>query len=960
MSPSTKDRTSVEDNSCRLQEIRTVTEPKVTIIAIHGLETSSAGTWVYKHKRVRTSNHSGDTPGQPTKAAEETNWLKDPNMLPLDVPTAQIYTYDWPGNFLSGSIDEPLKGHATTFLADLGAELRRQPKRPIIFIASCFGGLLLAKALVMEYQDRDRRGDILSQTVGIVFLATPFRGTAAAALAKWAAVGARLIGKESSQSLVTMLWRTKKQLKELIDDFEEVMAHPMPMPLRCYYEQQKTQMVRRLRPRILGRALAPLSPKIMLVDQNSASLSGARYKQGRNVPHVLMNKFSGRTASDYKILIDDINHFVSKAQHTIYGRSQAPSIAHVMIPGRRNKDFAGRNIELERLASLIPPSSSENHCPVNAIVGLDGVGKSELAMEAAYRLHENYSDCSMFWVRSDSEESLKADYEGIMKALGLPVQPDNAVREVNQELDNRPGPWLLIFDGVDEKETFFKKWLDSEWLPKNKVGSILITTGNRGIASKLEAVTVDLSFMNDNEALDFLTRRLGSTHAGIDPTGQDADTVELLRLLAGLPLAIDLATKYINNTMCTVRDYVELWRKQGGKMIRSLCEFPSGQQRHSSDVSRRAMAATWLITLERIQQNTKASFEWMKFIAQCDQRNIPISMIERETGVTLNDAIEELMAYSFVTRPEYGSQCIDVHPLVQLAMKIWLSQRGQGKSTTLRTIERLQLPFPTSETLDKWKDEIGHVESMLEQHSDESIGYVQSVWRVIYMAGHARYLLNDKTRATMLHGRAMRMEALNPANLSATAARLRREGKYQEEEMQYNEVVKQHKVIFENDHPIVTEQEKHLASTLLMQGNTESAIKIYSRVLSVEERMLGTEHPCTLATRRSLGLSLKANGDLAGAIAHYEALLRVEKETLENISAAAISSMDELAILYQQQAQYTQSESLLRRIVRRKNGIYGEHHPSTRASKRLLTLAQERRYSLSKDAGTAPRTDDMR
>lgn len=100
-----------------------------SIVAIHGLETTSAGTWVYVNKHA------------PTKI----NWLKDPDMLPKDVPTAQIYTYNWPANFLSKSIDEPLRGHAKSFLAALGAELRTMPKRPIIFIASCFGGLLLAK-----------------------------------------------------------------------------------------------------------------------------------------------------------------------------------------------------------------------------------------------------------------------------------------------------------------------------------------------------------------------------------------------------------------------------------------------------------------------------------------------------------------------------------------------------------------------------------------------------------------------------------------------------------------------------------------------------------------------------------------------------------------------------------------------------------------------------------------------
>lgn len=127
----------------------------------------------------------------------------------------------------------------------------------------------------MEYQDHHQRGGILSQTVGIIFLATPFKGTAAAALAKWAALGAGLMGKESSKSLITMLCEKKDALRELRAQFEQAMAQPSLMPLCCYYEQKKTQMVRRLRPRILGRAIAPLFPKIM-VSTPGASVSSCR------------------------------------------------------------------------------------------------------------------------------------------------------------------------------------------------------------------------------------------------------------------------------------------------------------------------------------------------------------------------------------------------------------------------------------------------------------------------------------------------------------------------------------------------------------------------------------------------------------------------------------------------------------------------------------------------------------
>lgn len=101
-----------------------------SIVAIHGLETNSERTWVYK------------------KGGTETEWLRDPQMLPQVVPNARIFTYDWEANFYRDSTDQTLREHATSLLAHLKDKLGSEPK-PILFIASCFGGLVLAKVTLI-------------------------------------------------------------------------------------------------------------------------------------------------------------------------------------------------------------------------------------------------------------------------------------------------------------------------------------------------------------------------------------------------------------------------------------------------------------------------------------------------------------------------------------------------------------------------------------------------------------------------------------------------------------------------------------------------------------------------------------------------------------------------------------------------------------------------------------------
>jgi hypothetical protein len=99
-----------------------------SVIAIHGLGTESPRTWEFDKK-----DGSGVV-----------NWLADSDMLPSVVPKAAIYTYDWNANSFQNAPVQTLLGHSDNLLALVAAQ-HKSSGRPIIFIASCFGGLVLAE-----------------------------------------------------------------------------------------------------------------------------------------------------------------------------------------------------------------------------------------------------------------------------------------------------------------------------------------------------------------------------------------------------------------------------------------------------------------------------------------------------------------------------------------------------------------------------------------------------------------------------------------------------------------------------------------------------------------------------------------------------------------------------------------------------------------------------------------------
>lgn len=79
------------------------------------------------------------------------NWLADRDMLSAAVPQASIFTYDWNANYFADAPVQTLLGHADNLL---GLIAEGRPQRPLIFVASCFGGLILAE-VCLSRRERD-------------------------------------------------------------------------------------------------------------------------------------------------------------------------------------------------------------------------------------------------------------------------------------------------------------------------------------------------------------------------------------------------------------------------------------------------------------------------------------------------------------------------------------------------------------------------------------------------------------------------------------------------------------------------------------------------------------------------------------------------------------------------------------------------------------------------------------
>src|SRR5581483_3092175 len=98
-------------------------------------------------------------------------------------------------------------------------------------------------------------------------------------------------------------------------------------------------------------------------------------------------------------------------------------------------------------------------CQRTVIEGLGGVGKTQIALEAAFRVRDQDRDCSVFWVPAIDATTFEKAYREIGQALGLgEIEDDEAdvkslVKAALSREDSRR--WLLIVDNADDEELLF-------------------------------------------------------------------------------------------------------------------------------------------------------------------------------------------------------------------------------------------------------------------------------------------------------------------------------------------------------------------------------------------------------------------------------------------------------------------------------------------------------------------------
>ena len=275
------------------------------------------------------------------------------------------------------------------------------------------------------------------------------------------------------------------------------------------------------------------------------------------------------------------------------------------IPHPRNPNFTGR---VELLRDLREALDSEKSAALTqAIHGLGGVGKTQLAIEYAYRYANHYS--LIWWVRSETPESLNADWEALARRMNLVSQEDQleqseVIEIVRGALEQRTG-WLLVFDNAPNPNAI------EFYLPHGSAGHVVVTS--RYAAWGGVARPLPVKVWEPRESVEFLLKRTG--HEDEAAAGQLAEE------LGYLPLALEQAAAYIEHAGRALAAYLALFRE------RKLALFQPGTSGSDEEAT---VATTWDISFEQARKDSSAAADLLRLCAFLGPDDIPMEVIARQ------------------------------------------------------------------------------------------------------------------------------------------------------------------------------------------------------------------------------------------------------------------------------------------------------------------------------------------
>ena len=541
--------------------------------------------------------------------------------------------------------------------------------------------------------------------------------------------------------------------------------------------------------------------------------------------------------------------------------------------------FKGRDTALNVLGRAL--AADDSVVVAQAVYGLGGVGKSELALNHAHAHRGDYQ--LVWWVTAADSEQVEAGLAALAgrlcPAVALAGSTQDAAGWALGWLQGH-GRWLLILDNVEDPA-------DVEGLlGQLRCGHIVLTT-RRDVDWQCVATPIRLDILSPKPAAQIITARTG--HTG----GQDlADAAAVAAELGFLPLALDQAAAYMVQA-----------RIRPGQYLGKLQRHPARMYAAAAGQAQQTIARLWDITLAAIGGRDPGAIRLLQIMACYAPDDIPRALFGgHDDTCQVDEQLGLLAAYSMIT---LTADIVSIHRLAQAVTLALPSAPGPGPADIALEWLDGAIPSDPDRNVTGWpllRALISHADALTTRYPDGRqplrLGRVHGEFALFYKSQ------GDYQRALGLRESALRI----------------------------------HQAHLEPGHPDMAIALGNLAVSYRDLGRAADALPLEQRALQITETALGPDHPNLAIALGNLAATYHSLGRAADTLPLFERALRITETTMGPDHPDAAIRLGNLAVTYGDLGRAADALPLEQRALQITETALGPDHPDV--ATRLGNLAR--------------------
>ncbi len=532
---------------------------------------------------------------------------------------------------------------------------------------------------------------------------------------------------------------------------------------------------------------------------------------------------------------------------------------------------------------------------ISAVSGMGGIGKSELALQYAYKHETTTYPGGICWLKAREDLGVQIVEFALFCEYPMPPSDWDLVKKVRWYWQQwRNEATLIVFDDVQGYGDI------QPFLPPPKSQFRVLLTSR----SKFPAPVQDceIKVLSEARSIELLGSFNPEVKSNIEADLATAE--EICKWLGYLPLGLELLGRYLANDLdLTIAD---VWQVLNSErlMAQALLTAEAGM------TAELGVIAAFELSWQKLTPEAKELAARMSLFALTE---IPWRLVEQCLSgwepQQLKDLRQSLLGASLLTRTRQGMY--ELHQLLQefFALKLAeMPEREEFSTKFAQVLTAVAKTIPQTVTVEQ-QTSLNPFMPHLEVATKFS-EYLPDEDKTWCCTGLARFY-QAQSQFTTVESWYKKALIIREKELGA-------------------------------NHPDTASSLNNLAGLYRSTGRYTDAEPLFARSLAIREKELGANHPDTATSLNNLAGLYKSTGRYTEAEPLYVRSLAISEKELGANHPDTATSLNNLAGLYRSTGRYAEAEPLYVRAVAIAEDKLGIGHPSTQTIRKNLQILRQK------------------